>query len=75
MRRNIRRNKVNSSQLAAFASGAGKGEVPVVNGVKGAAKKADIHASRWLLVVGRRSFAKPKTVIDRRPSAKQVDAL
>src|SRR4051812_7792275 len=43
MRRNVRRNKIDSPQLAAIASSSGKRKVALVNGIEGAAKKADVH--------------------------------
>src|SRR5438270_972295 len=43
VRRNVRRHKVDSSQLAAFASGLRKRQMALVYGIEGAAKKADVH--------------------------------
>jgi len=52
MRRNIRRNKIYSPQLAALASRSCKRKVAFVYGIEGAAKKADVHK----FVVGRASL-------------------
>jgi hypothetical protein len=44
VRRNVRRHEKNAGELAALARGARQRHVSAVDGIKGAAKQANIHA-------------------------------
>src|SRR5881275_1455797 len=64
VRRNVRRHKIDSSQLAAFASGLRKCQMALVDGIECAAKEADVHKIR-----------RASWVVRRGPNPKRVGGL